>query len=145
MSDWVDVKSNSRTKPKTKPKQKYSQVDLHMLQHYVPQLIEKYGTGPFAVFLYGSMARGQQHSQSDIDLMIIWRRQVPSNTVELKKLLSQFFQRKVDLVNMVYRGTVVTDVANQNFLDNVYQDAIPLYGETDVTNLRLSQLIGKTI
>jgi predicted nucleotidyltransferase len=140
MSDWVIPTKRKRTNRKTSREK--LEVNLSTIKQYFPDIIEKYK--PRAVFLYGSMARGKQRPDSDIDLMFIWNREIPPNSVEILKEISSFFSKKVDMVNMIYVGKPV-DIVNDNeyFLSNVYQDAIMLFGRGDQFDIKLSALIGK--
>lgn len=139
MNDWVVP--NRRKRINRKNQREKIEVNLSTIQKYFPGIIEKYK--PRAVFLYGSMSRGTQHPDSDIDLMFIWNREVPSNSVEIMREISTFFSKKVDMVNMIYKGKLV-EIVNDNeyFLSNVYQDSVPLFGG-DRFDIKLSALIGK--
>jgi predicted nucleotidyltransferase len=139
-TDWHYV--HEKRKRKRKPL-KHIPVDYQLIKNVIPDVIEKYR--PMAVFLYGSMAIGKQTPQSDIDLLFIWSKHVPTNVADIRDELANVFQRKVDLVNMVHTGRLEKDskdTRDVDFLANVLTDAIPLYG--DRQTLLESVLYGKT-
>jgi len=138
MTEWTLV---NVPKQAHAPKNKKMVIDSKIIQQQLPAFIHQYK--PIAVFLYGSMARGQKNPH-DIDLLFIWKKRVPDDIFQIKQEVTRIFQMTVDVVNMIYQGHLITDVHNQNFLDNVFQDAIPIYGETDKFIIHMSQLIGKT-
>lgn len=60
--------------------------------------IKKFGVGKIALF--GSFARGEQHANSDIDILVEFEHGKKSfdNYMELKFFLEEVFGRDVDLV-----------------------------------------------
>lgn len=100
---------------------------------------------PLSIFLFGSVARKSQHAGSDVDLLVIWRYNMPTmETVSsIKKDLERIFRSKVDLINMVYKRKLqdYTQIGDTDFLDNIFPEVVPVYGNNDKQNIRLSRLI----
>jgi len=102
-----------------------------------------------SAFLYGSVARGTHNDSSDIDILLIWNKHVPNTIPEkIKHELSSLFQRKIDLVSMIYKKQLMLDSdiddeydQHANFLNNVMSDAIPIYGTID--DIRFSSYASK--
>lgn len=142
IDDWITIerkpkknKQNHKQNNKSKIKLIQSEV-LDKLKY-----LQKYD--PLDVFLVGSTARNQHREDSDIDVMIIWKRSQWNDIIEqdidnqIKRELEQIFNRKVDLASMVYQGklTIDTDIEtithnNLLYVNNVLPDAIPVIGHT---------------
>ena len=89
------------------------------------------------IFLYGSTARQQNTAQSDVDILVIWKKRIPYNVMALKKNLEDLFLRKVDFVCMIYMKKFIYDfdkinlTQNECFLENVHRDAVPIIGDKE--------------
>ncbi len=92
---------------------------LHTISEKIAPILKTYGV----VFagLFGSYARGEQHAQSDVDILI--RFGEPKSLldhVRLEYSLSDVLQKKVD---------VVTEPSLHPLLKkNILQDLQPIYG-----------------
>lgn len=68
------------------------------LRRHLPELREKYSVESLALF--GSYARGEEHSESDIDLLVTFEE--PPGLLaflDLERMLSKLLGRSVDLVS----------------------------------------------
>ena len=70
----------------------------HILRNLKPMLSEKYEVERIGFF--GSYARGEQTNDSDIDILVEFRRPLGWAFFDLQELLERELQRKVDLVSM---------------------------------------------
>jgi len=114
---------------------------------------------PLSVILYGSLAIGKNRTTSDIDLMFIWQKKsIPSLEVleNIKKSIEEIFERKVDLVNMVYMNkqiTFIDDVEKEQeylckdyyYIVNVYNEGVIIYGNDDKNVILFSEKSVKLI
>jgi predicted nucleotidyltransferase len=69
----------------------------HILRNLKPTLSEKFEVERIGYF--GSFARGEQKADSDIDIIVEFRRPLGWAFFDLQELLEKEFQRKVDLVS----------------------------------------------
>jgi len=70
---------------------------IEALREYLPELFKQYPVSKIGVF--GSFARGDANSESDIDLLIDFSKPVSLfSFVDIKLDLENLLQRKVDLV-----------------------------------------------
>ena len=70
----------------------------HILRNPKPMLSEKYEVERIGYF--GSYARGEQTKDSDIDILVEFRRPLGWVFFDLQELLEQKLQQKVDLVSI---------------------------------------------
>lgn len=70
----------------------------HILRNLKPMLSEKYEVERIGYF--GSYARGEQTKDSDIDILVEFRRPLGWAFFDLQELLEQKLQQKVDLVSI---------------------------------------------
>lgn len=117
------------------------EVTREIVQKHLPSIVGRYK--PRSVFLFGSMARKTQNMESDIDIIFIWNTKLPEEILYIAKEISFFFGKKIDMVNMIYIGRLINDDNNSLFLDNVYDDAFPIYGNIDPFDIKLSYMQGK--
>lgn len=100
---------------------------------------------PVSLILYGSYSYNKQTVNSDIDLMIILKKNIFSNNeiddyfIDLKKQISKIFNKPVDIVVMIKTNKIqyceeFSD-PDTNFILNVYNDAYYLYGINDKDNI----------
>jgi predicted nucleotidyltransferase len=69
----------------------------HILRNLKPTLSEKFEVERIGYF--GSFTRGEQKADSDIDILVEFRRPLGWAFFDLQELLEKEFQRKVDLVS----------------------------------------------
>ncbi len=69
----------------------------HILRNLKPTLSEKFEVDRIGYF--GSFARGDQNADSDVDILVEFRRPLGWAFFDLQELLEKEFQRKVDLVS----------------------------------------------
>lgn len=144
--EWIIIKKKTK---KNKTSNKIKPIKL-IQSDVIEQLkyLQKYN--PLDVFLVGSTARNQHRIDSDIDVMIIWRKSQWNDIITLdidnhiRKELELIFNRKVDLASMIYQGklTIDTDIEsithnNLLYVNNILPDAIPVIG--NVGNIILSK------
>lgn len=108
---------------------------------------------PLSVILYGSLAIGKNRTTSDIDLMFIWQKKsIPSLEVleNIKKSIEEIFQRKIDLVNMLYMNKQITFIDNIEkeqeylcrdyyYIVNVFNEGVIIYGKDDKNIILFSE------
>jgi len=138
--EWTLVSSAKKRSVKAiiVPSQKITRGEaiekLQMLKTYTPH----------AVFLYGSTANGNNRADSDIDVLVIWKRDIPEDILKIKSELIMTFDRPVDLVNMIYAPRQKhTYGASKLFVDNVHAEGIPVFPGNDKWDIYSSALIGK--
>ena len=112
---------------------------------------------PLSVILYGSLAIGKNKTTSDIDLMFIWQKKsIPSLEVlqNIKKSIEEIFERKVDLVNMVYMNkqiTFIDDIEEEYlckdyyYIVNIFNEGVIIYGNDDKNIILFSEKSVKLI
>ncbi len=90
----------------------------------VKELLSKYD-GIHSIVLYGSVARGEDDDKSDIDILVISRKEVKIKGLESEKKL------KRELAIILYSMSQWKTKAKEDkiFYDRVIIDSIPLYGQ----------------
>lgn len=73
---------------------------IAILREHEPILKKQYGIEKIGVF--GSFARGDEHPDSDVDILVSFRKDEKTfeNFMDCKFYLEELFDRKVDLVMM---------------------------------------------
>lgn len=110
-------------------------------------IFEKYKNSMKGCFLYGSTSRNTHTKTSDIDILIIWNKFVSINiATQFKNELEKTFLKNIDLVCMIHRNKIIynfNDISTQNevFIENVYRDAIPIFGNK--RDILFSENVGK--
>lgn len=95
---------------------KTTQEILDLLREFKRTSAEKYGIEQLALF--GSVARGEQREDSDIDICVKPRRAIDYFTLqEIREDLEKLFSRKVDLLTL-------HENMRQLFRQNIERDAI---------------------
>jgi len=95
---------------------KTTQEIVDLLRQFKHTAGEKYGIEQLALF--GSVARGEQTEESDIDVCVKPRRAIDLFTLQdIREELEQLFQKKVDLLTL-------HENMRQLFRQNIEQDAI---------------------
>ena len=69
----------------------------HILRNLKPTLSDKFEVERIGYF--GSFARGDQNADSDVDILVEFRRPLGWAFFDLQELLEKELQRKVDLVS----------------------------------------------
>ena len=148
---WIRVTSGKR---RIKKKVFVELLPILKLDETVDKLKEYFSgdsvVGIHGIYLYGSTSRRTNTAESDVDIMIIWKKTVLKRVYNIKKDLEEIFDRKVDVVCMIYKGKELHDfhlgdctVTKQNeiFLSYVWTDSVSIIGDKD--DIRLSLHIGK--
>ncbi len=143
LSEWITIKSKRKTIQK-KPKEIYNPT-FQELKDGILKVIVKYN--PYAVYLYGSRARGNNTPESDVDIMVVWT-QYPADLDFIKKEIIDEIKIKIDFVNLVYKeGKKEVKVDNQNdieYYNNVLIDEINIYKKSS-QNIYLKDIIPHSI
>ncbi len=114
---------------------------------------------PLSVILYGSLAIGKNRTSSDIDLMFVWQKKsIPSLDVleNIKKSIEEIFERKIDLVNMIYLNkqiTFIDDIEKEQeylckdyyYIVNVFNEGVIIYGNDDKNIILFSEKFVKLV
>lgn len=86
-------------------------------------LVEHYGEGIQSVLLYGSCARGQAKTESDIDLLVLVDESLKPSAV--RRDLSEFSMlEKDELVSVIVLPRAIYENENSIFLRHVRQEAV---------------------
>jgi predicted nucleotidyltransferase len=140
----VPPSSSSSSSPSTMkmaPNVERSILDRNWIVETLAVTLEPYS--PYAIFLYGSYSQGRATAASDVDVMVLWKKRVP----ELAKLhvirakLEEALGKSVDLVAMLYTDRMIDLDEFDNFIDNVYTDAVSVKGDREA--IMLSQKMYK--
>lgn len=71
---------------------------IHLLKNKKPELVYKYSVSELGLF--GSYARGDQHANSDIDILVDFDRAIDGyDYIRLGHELEDLFRTKVDMVS----------------------------------------------
>ena len=97
---------------------------------------------PYSTVLYGSYSRRTNTINSDIDVLFIWKK-LPESSHDIKRKIEIEFGKKVDMVNMIYKGKLIDNEEDDEFLTNVYEDGIVVHGHKQKDLIKLSMMIGK--
>lgn len=93
------------------------ELTISQIEYYVVPLAEQYGAG--RVSLIGSFARGEERSDSDVDILLEKGSIKGMQVLEFQNELACLLNRKVDVVT--------TAGASPRFLDRVKEDEVVLY------------------
>ena len=125
-NEWIEIKKKER---KNKNKNEHNILNLNNIIELILFVLIKYQ--PYSIYLYGSRARGTNKIDSDVDIMVFWKRN--NNNIlklsEIKNELEEILKIKVDLVNMIYinKYLIEYDERNKCYYDNILTDAICIY------------------
>ncbi len=135
--DWTTVIINKRSKTCNKVivNKTFDEIKIIILD-----VLLKYK--PFAIYIYGSRARKTNRPDSDIDLMVFWKKIPPEYDFlkNIKEELINSLQLNVDFVNMyiINKNNKVYDDRDKCYYDNVIIDGICIY---ETTRNNISDLI----
>lgn len=131
MDEWKTVERPKRVN-KGIPERKVSQEEV------INELSKLEVYNPVGVFLFGSVARDAHRVSSDVDVLVIWKKQVPSNIHQIKRDLMNVLGKRNDLVCMIMGSK---EAKSDYFIENIMLEAITVIGDlNDVLN---SELVGK--
>lgn len=102
---------------------------LDTIQAIIVCLAKQFGIQ--TALVYGSMARGNYKRNSDVDMMVFFKK-IPSTELlyDLHRQLCQRLQRAVDLVVMkVEKHYVEVRDGDLDFYDNVQREKVVVYGQ----------------
>jgi len=75
---------------------------IELLKKYKKEISENFGVTKIGIF--GSVARGTSDGDSDIDVVVVLKKQNLLNTIGLRNDLEEYFETPVDVVN--YRDSL---------------------------------------
>jgi predicted nucleotidyltransferase len=139
--EWITVVNN-------KKKKSYNTVIIHKTLEEINKIILdvllKYK--PYSIYIYGSRARKTNRPDSDIDLMVFWKKTIPEYDYlkNIKQELIDILQLNVDFVNMYItnKKNKVYDERDKCYYNNVIYDAICIY---EIKSNNISDLIDLSI
>ncbi len=124
-NEWITV-VNKKIKSYTKVIRHKTLEEINKL---ILDVLLKYK--PYAIYIYGSRARKTNRPDSDIDLMVFWKKTVPEYDYlqNIKQELINILELNVDFVNMYItnKNNKVYDERDKCYYNNVITDAICIY------------------
>ncbi len=124
--DWTTVVINKKSKPSDKI---IINKTFDEINNFILNVLLKYK--PFAIYIYGSRARKTNRPDSDIDLMVFWKKTIPTYDFlkNIKQELINILQLNVDFVNMYItnKNNKVYDYRDKCYYSNVINDCICIY------------------
>ena len=103
------------------------------------EIFEKYN--PLSVILYGSYAKNNFNSNSDINIVILWNSKqkniINSSTIDIKQKLEKIFNKKIEILPMLIKKNYYND---NYFITSIYSDAIVIYGNNAIDNIFNSEI-----
>jgi len=103
--------------------------------------LKKYN--PYAIYIYGSRARGTNNINSDVDILVVWKSE-PKHLEIIKNEIINNIKIKIDFVNLVYKQfgkeIKITDVRDIFYYDNLIIEAINIYKKSE-DNIYLKDII----
>lgn len=101
-------------------------LEKKMVIERIKNILNKYH--PYAAYLYGSTARGENKENSDIDLFVIWKK-IPKDEIiqQIYNKLYLAFNRRIDFVNYQYNGKSIKITSTDTcYIKNVIDDAVSI-------------------
>lgn len=143
----MNVESNDWLFVKPKIKKIYNELknpSLEDLKIQINIVLSKYK--PYSIYIYGSRARKTNRPDSDVDIMIFWKKYcyLEEELIQIKKELMEHLGINVDLVNMIFINKFINnyDKRDQCYYDNIKYDAINIY---QIDNIELNYLLDHSI
>lgn len=94
------------------------------IKQIVSPIAKKYGIEK--VYLFGSYARGEARSNSDVDLLITnYQRSIP---FALANILADFEETLNKPVDLVTQTAIISNARFKDFSDNILKERMILYG-----------------
>jgi predicted nucleotidyltransferase len=124
--EWTTVVLKNK---KYKSYNSYNNKTLEEINKIVFDTLIKYK--PYGIFIYGSRARKTNRSDSDIDLMIFWKKLLPTDE-SIKNIKNKLFNNiklNIDMVNMFITNKCnkFNNDTDKCYYNNVINDAISIY------------------
>ena len=141
--EWITVSHKNKIHTHYKQYNQYINYNNKKLEELIKLILDvliKYN--PYGIYIYGSRARKTNRSDSDIDLMIFWKKTLP-DIQYLKNIKNELFNSiriNIDMVNMYItnKSNKVYDERDKCYYNNVINDAICIY---QIKPYNLSDLI----
>ena len=97
---------------------------------------------PFSAMLYGSYARNNHGSSSNINILILWnykqRSSIDSYSIQIKKELFDIYKKQIQILSMIVKKN---NLNNTNyFMTNIHADTIIIYGNVARDNIFNSEI-----
>ena len=103
---------------------------------------------PFSVILYGNCLNTKIKSTNDIDIIMIWKKNQPSDELikKIKIEIEFILSRNIELISMRITNTMQYNIGYDNkyknfenndkmFIENIYADCLIIYGDNTVDNI----------
>ena len=103
---------------------------------------------PFSVILYGNCLNTKIKSTNDIDIIMIWKKNQPSDELikKIKIEIEFILSRNIELISMRITNTMQYNIGYDNkyknfenndkmFIENIYADGLIIYGDNTVDNI----------
>lgn len=111
------------------------------IKNRIIRTLKKYN--PYAIYIYGSRARGTNNINSDVDILVVWTSE-PKHLEIIKNEIINNIKIKIDFVNLVYKQfgkeIKITDVRDISYYDNLIIEAINIYKKSE-DNIYLKDII----
>jgi predicted nucleotidyltransferase len=141
-NEWVLIEKKQRKKKSQQ--NKTNNLDLNNLIQIILYVLTKYD--PYAIYIYGSRARGTNRIDSDVDILVFWKRSNKNinKLINIKEELILNLKIDVDFINMILINKFVTEYNEHNkcFYENILNDGICIFEQE---NNDLSDLFEKSI
>lgn len=102
------------------------------IKNGIVKTLQKYN--PYAIYIYGSRARGTHTINSDVDILVIWTSEYDSSHLEIiKDEIKTEIKIKIDFVNLVYKKSgkkIKTDQRDIFYYENLIIEAKNIYKKT---------------
>ena len=117
---------------------------IQAIQYYVNKLIQAFGNRIYKIILFGSIARGDFHNKSDIDLLIILDRIESSDYRTLVEIGSEVFTKFNESIEPILYtfDEYVLKLANKSniFIQNIEKEGKILYSNNSFVTERIKKL-----
>ena len=103
---------------------------------------------PFSVILYGNCLNTKIKSTNDIDIIMMWKKNQPSDELikKIKVEIEFILGRSVELISMRITNTMQYNIGYENkyknfenndkmFIENIYADGLIIYGDKTNDNI----------